>query len=265
MAGTRSQLSSDTGQALLTTAQLAELTAGGRCYIRTKKGVPVALAYNLKLNPDAPKKSGEPGVIVVGDGDRIVQYAKQFLDLGIAIPAYLKIRTDAWQPVGDYRATDFRQDDATIKQHSGGRDPSDLAGILFIEPASELTVSGGSFADLLTRKKVEMAAIKVATQYLEKKGYDVSNYEKQNRGYDLLATSGTGSLLVEVKGTDARQPHFYVTRNERRSSEKQTNWRLFVVCEARTASPVLFLYTTAEMNACFNLDPLAWEAALRPE
>ena len=151
-------------------------------------------------------------------------------------------------------------DKATIKLH-GGDDPVDnLAGVLYIEPASgpEVEVSGGGYADTKTRKEIEAAAIAFATCDLVRRGFQVHDVQSENRGYDLLAVLPSDELLVEVKGADSLEPRFFLTRNERRFSSKQHKWRLFVVCNARTA-PVLHQYTADEMLHQFTLDPLAWE------
>ncbi len=124
-----------------------------------------------------------------------------------------------------------------------------------------LQVSGGGFPDPQTRKKVEVAAIAFVIQELTRRGFRVSDHQREDRGYDLLAVSPLSKLLVEVKGTDSSAPRFFLTRNEHRCSTKKAEWRLFVVSEARSA-PLLHEYTAAEMHRQFALAPLGWECIL---
>ncbi len=69
------------------------------------------------------------------------------------------------------------------------------------------------------------------------------------------------TLRLEVKDTDMRAPRFFLTRNERKCSA-DPSWRLAMVIEART-SPALQLWTAAEVEELFVLNPLAWECTGR--
>ncbi len=144
-----------------------------------------------------------------------------------------------------YRGTNFR---ATVEQWNAVEQPEEIA----------VQVSGGGFADPKTRKKVEAAAIAFVTHELNRRGFQVHDHQRDNQGYDLLADSPSSRLLVEVKGTDSLEPRFFLTRNERRCGSEKDEWRLFVVCKARSA-PLLHEYTADEMHRRFTLDPLAWE------
>lgn len=239
---------------LLTTAELAKATAGGDDYIRTKNNEVRGLALRLDLNPDAPD------VVCFGKGPRIEARARLFMDSEVAVPTYVKRATDAWEYLGEYRATALRKDQATIDRYGSNREAGTVAGALFLESVSEpkVQVSGGGFADPETRKEVEVAAIAFVTRELKGRGFRVHDHQRENRGYDLLAASKSGSLLVEVKGTDASEPRFFLSRNESLCSRKQVEWRLFVVCNARSI-PLLLEYTADQMHRQFTFDPLAWE------
>ena len=125
----------------------------------------------------------------------------------------------------------------------------------------QVQVSGGGFADPETRRAVEKAAIDFVKQTLEKRGFRVDDHQQKKCGYDLLAVSNAGSFLIEVKGTDSFVPRFFLTRNEYRCSE-QSEWRLFVVCEARS-TPSLQEFTGEEMHRTFALESLMWECTPR--
>ena len=243
---------------ILTTAQLAEATAGGDSYIRTRNNIPCGLALRLDLNPEAPD------VIVFGPGPRVVAKAQLLLEHGHAVPAYVKRATNAWEYIGEYRATALRNDITTIKKYVQGRKVGDVAGALFLEQVAEpkVQVFGGGFSDALTRKEIEIAAVEHVTCELKARGFEVLDRQRENRGYDLLAVSPTASILVEVKGTDAPTPRFFLTRNEARCSVDEADWRLFVVCNARQL-PVTHEYSATEMRDQFLLEPLAWECKPR--
>ncbi|MBK5152388.1 DUF3883 domain-containing protein [Burkholderia sp. R-69608] len=241
----------------INTAELARLTAGGDDYIRTKDGEVKGLALRLDLNEGAPE------VIVVGKGPRIEHRARLLLDTSHAVPAYVKRGTNAWEYLGEYRATAYRTDRSAIEQYRGERSADDVAGILFLESvdAVSVTVRGGGFADPQTRREIELAAVRYVTRELELQGFTVEDRQRENCGYDLLARRGPEELLYEVKGTDAISPQFFISRNERNCSKVHENWRLAIVTSAR-ATPMLHVLTPAEMEDRFTFECLAWECAI---
>lgn len=241
----------------ITTAQLKEATAGGDSYIRTKNNEVRGLALKKELNPNAPD------VVLVGQGPRIQRSAELFAEQGRAVPTYIKNDVDDWEFFGHYRAAKLSRKASDIKAHGSSRPPNSVAAALFLEKAEELDIvpRKGSFPDAKERKEIEQAAINFVTRTLEARGFTVTDRQKDNCGYDVLATSSQGRLLVEVKGTTSLVPRFYVTRNEYQCSVGQQEWRLFVVTSARTA-PRLHEYTGPEMRAAFAFDPLVWECTL---
>lgn len=239
----------------VTTPELAAITAGGDDYIRTKRNEVKGLALRYNLNPDAPD------AVVFGKGPRVQARAELLLRSGAIVPAYVKRQTNEWEYLGQYRATAIRRDESSIQKYGSTRAPGTVGGVLFLESIAEplVQVSGGGFADPQTRKEIENAAIAFVWQQLKDvEGFTVHDHQRENRGYDLFAKKKTTSLLIEVKGTDASLPRFFLTRNESCCAKTNSNWRLYVVCQART-NPVVFKYTEAEMRESFDLDPLAWE------
>jgi hypothetical protein len=247
-----------------TTAQLATLTAGGDNYIRTKKGQIRGLAYKIQENPYAPTALGQQGIVVFGTGPRRKASAHLFLNSEAVAPAFVKRRTNDWEYIGDYRATRIAEDAATIRRYCGERNPTKQAGVLFITPVApppqtpKIDLVGGGFGTPETRKAVEKAAIDFATKVLEERGFTIHNVEMQNLGYDLSAVRKSTVLLVEVKGTDSPQPRFFLTRNEALAAEQQREWRLFVVCNARS-NPSVNEYAAEDMRRTFAFEALAWE------
>ena len=202
----------------ISTAALAECTAGGDGYIRTKKGVVVGLALTQRHNPRAPE------VVVVGKGARIEDQAKLFLRSGLSVPTYLKRATNAWELIGHYKALTYSTDPATIDQYCDTRPLHEIAGILFLERTDEVSVSvrGGGFGSAETRKAVEKAAVDFVITYYEDRGYRVHDRQTDNLGYDLLVVKGAQAFKLEVKGTDAMFPRFFLTRNEYKCAQQVT-------------------------------------------
>ncbi len=89
-----------------------------------------------------------------------------------------------------------------------------------------------SFPDPEQRKRVELAAIDAAKEFL-RKDYRITDRQKENCGYDLLARHRkTGDELhVEVKGTSGVNMHFYMSRNEFRYMPSP-KWRMIMVTNA---------------------------------
>ena len=239
---------------LISTKQLAQTLAGGDSYIRTKNGKVKGLALRLDKNPDAPD------VIIVGKGPNIERNAKLFLSSGDAVPAYVKRRTNEWEFMGNYRATAYRCDSEVIKTYRHDRPLAEIAGILFLEDADNISVHilGGGFADPKTRKEVEHAAVEFVRTSLISQGYCVEDRQRENCGYDLLAVMSNQSLKIEVKGTDAPEPRFFITRNERSCAADDPYWRLAIVTSARD-NPRMTILTGLEVESQFTFDPLAWE------
>jgi hypothetical protein len=124
-----------------------------------------------------------------------------------------------------------------------------------------IEVCGGDYPDSETRQKVEVAAIEFMMAWLTSRGYVVQDRQRDNCGYDLLATSAQQNLKVEVKGTDASAPRFFITRNEWRS-RVDAEWRLALVTSARS-TPTLTLLTGEEVERQFSFEALAWECKPR--
>lgn len=111
----------------LTTKELAEKTAGGDSYIRTKNNEVVALAVTKNKNPKAPR------IITVGKGPRVIKNAELLENTKSAIPVYLKFGVNQWLYKGDYRVIRFSQDKNDIKEYHGKRPVEEIYGIFFLE------------------------------------------------------------------------------------------------------------------------------------
>lgn len=120
-----------------------------------------------------------------------------------------------------------------------------------------------NFPDKTHRNKVEKASIFEATKHLKSMGYIVTDRQKDNCGYDLLAKrkKRPKELHVEVKGTSNEIPQFFISRNER-NYMSNSNWRLLLVTNALDSPNVLFM-TKKEVDMRYVFSPLAWQVNLR--
>jgi len=119
-----------------------------------------------------------------------------------------------------------------------------------------------SFPDPEQRKRIEVAAINAAKKFL-KTEYHVTDRQKDNCGYDLLARHRkTGKELhVEVKGTSGLNMHFYMSRNEFRYMVSP-QWRLLMVSDALNKPKVNF-FTAKDAHKAFSIDSFAWEGTVK--
>jgi hypothetical protein len=115
------------------------------------------------------------------------------------------------------------------------------------------------FPDQATRDRIEAAAMTHMAHHFEASGLVVQDVSDQNLGYDLEVTDAKGTSVhkVEVKGTSAQTPGFFLTRNERACSERESTWRLAVVTDALGAAKHQ-VYTPEDMEASFAFDALVW-------
>lgn len=98
-------------------------------------------------------------------------------------------------------------------------------------PRKDKSVGQGYARDQEAKVAVELRAMKVATEFYEKQGYEVVD-KSTNEPYDLLCAKNNLMLRVEVKGTIGQGKQVYVTANEvkeARLSGVLTN--LFIVYE----------------------------------
>lgn len=110
------------------------------------------------------------------------------------------------------------------------------------------------------RRRVEKAAESIAFRFFEK-DYVVQPVMAENRGYDfhMKRRDGSGTMLLEIKGTSGKQPAFYLTANEMRClRENPDNYRIFVVTSALSNSASGRLITPKQLEEGFAIEPLAW-------
>jgi Domain of unknown function (DUF3883) len=251
---------------MITTSQLIVSTAGGDDFIRTKNGRVVGLALRKDLNPDAPE------VIIVGRGPRRESRAKLLEQQATPVPAYMKRGVNSWEYIGEYGPYIYKTDKSTVAKLVRSRQPNSVAGGLYLSANAILSLNAGAeeesklsnrgFPDAKTRKEIETAAVKFVWAALKAEFYEVFDHQDRNLGYDLLARKSGKTLYVEVKGTDAEIPRFFLTRNEWLKSKVLNGWQIRVVCKARV-SPKMYVYTPDQAEKVFDFSAMAWECTLK--
>ncbi|MDP3799800.1 MAG: DUF3883 domain-containing protein [Polaromonas sp.] len=115
------------------------------------------------------------------------------------------------------------------------------------------------FPNQAHRDAVEAAAMKHMVAFYEAQKLVVHDVSKDNLGYDLRVedVDGMPAYLVEVKGTSMLAEGFFISRNERRCSEREPAWLLAVVINA-LAAPTERIFNVAEMEQLFSFEPLVW-------
>jgi hypothetical protein len=94
--------------------------------------------------------------------------------------------------------------------------------------------------DQVRKLQIERAAIEAAVRHFSGLGYDVVSVERENVGYDLEATLGRETLLIEVKGTaNDGSVTACLSPNEYRKSKSATRqYRICIVTGALGAPTV---------------------------
>lgn len=96
-------------------------------------------------------------------------------------------------------------------------------------------------SDPLLRRKIELAAVNHAIAFYSSEdggGYQVRTVEKDRVGWDLEATSGDVTLLIEVKGLSSDELCVELTPNEydkMLSAEHRSSYVVYVVTQAMAA------------------------------
>jgi hypothetical protein len=110
--------------------------------------------------------------------------------------------------------------------------------------------------DLLTRQRVEKAAVEIVGAHFTSLGYSIRSVERDNVGWDLDATYGQHHLRVEVKGLSGAQISVELTPNEYAALRRfQHSYRLAVVTNALIA-PALTVFA-------YSPDSGRWESTDR--
>ena len=98
---------------------------------------------------------------------------------------------------------------------------------------------------------------------MRSKNYTITDRQKNNCGYDLLAKrkKPSSELHIEVKGTSGDRMRFYISRNEYMYMPNP-RWRLLMVTTA-LSGPKINIMTENEVENIFEFRALSYEAILK--
>ncbi len=97
--------------------------------------------------------------------------------------------------------------------------------------------------DILKRIAVETSAVKLVTAHYFKLGYEVKSVEKDNVGWDLIASNNKIELKLEVKGLSGNSLIAELTPNEFKNLKAhKTFYRICIVTDALGKKPILTIF-----------------------
>lgn len=91
---------------------------------------------------------------------------------------------------------------------------------------------GGWQKDAALRQKIEWAAMETVADYFESRNYRVEYRHKENLGWDLEASLGRQTLLLEVKGLSGDLMFVDFTPNEYENCYRNSHYRICIVSNA---------------------------------
>ncbi|MDY0095797.1 MAG: DUF3883 domain-containing protein [Candidatus Vecturithrix sp.] len=101
--------------------------------------------------------------------------------------------------------------------------------------------------------KVEKAAVNFVWEYYEGLGYSLSSVEKDNAGWDLVASQNRTKLRIEVKGLSGGTPNIELSPNEYKAfSANHRNYRLALVTNA-LSEPKLHICRYSQENEAWQI------------
>lgn len=98
---------------------------------------------------------------------------------------------------------------------------------------------------------IEKTAVDKSIEYYRDRGYDIESVEKDNIGYDLLATKGKKNLFIEVKGTSVKKikdMSIGLTPNEYKKSKlSHQKYRICIVSDT-FGNPIVYEFRWTSAN-----------------
>jgi Domain of unknown function (DUF3883) len=152
------------------------------------------------------------------------------------------------------RMLQLTADGTSVSDRSSGKQPTTKT-----EEAELRRRLGSGFGSAEQNKKVELAAIKVATKHFEAEGWNVTSVEADKLGFDLCCRKRKLELHVEVKGTSAAGAGFILTAGEYKRAKVDENYALCLV-ESALSNPRRRVFAGGEMFAAFEFVELAYKA-----
>lgn len=103
----------------------------------------------------------------------------------------------------------------------------------------------------IEKNRIELEAIVFAREHFENKSYIVTNVEKENIGYDLIAEGKDERLTLEVKGISGNRKSFILSSNENKYFDQNLkNHRICLVqnCEKTKKNISVFKFYEKSKN-----------------
>jgi hypothetical protein len=123
------------------------------------------------------------------------------------------------------------------------------------------TVGGAGFGSPEENKRIERAAIRVATVHFERDGWRVRSVEADKVGYDLHCDRAGQILRAEVKGVRGTERRFILTAGEYRRARTDPEFALCVVTSVLRA-PKVSVVTQRRLHDKLRVEPLSYFAEL---
>ncbi len=122
-------------------------------------------------------------------------------------------------------------------------------------------IIGAGFGTPEENRKVEKAAIRVATSHLAEDDWLVKSVESKKIGYDLHCIKNGSTLRVEVKGIRGNVPKFVLTVGEYKRALTDPLYALCIVTSA-LRKPHVFLIQQHNLLDHLHIAPLTFKAEI---
>lgn len=119
------------------------------------------------------------------------------------------------------------------------------------------------YADPITSKEVEAAAISTVTTWYQDRGWRVRSVEAEKLGYDLVCTQGRVKKHVEVKGTKGLVPSYFITANEYECAENDPLFILCIITGVFSQQSYIYIYSGAQIFDEFEFTVRQYKAVPR--
>ncbi len=128
---------------------------------------------------------------------------------------------------------------------------------------NELEPKGAGYGDPERNREVERAAVSFVRGWYAERGWSVKSVERNRCGYDLICRRNLKEEHVEVKGVSGREQDFIITGGEVHQAQTNRDFRVCVVTNALSATPIMSRCSGSRFLSRFSLEPVQYRAVLR--
>jgi hypothetical protein len=144
-----------------------------------------------------------------------------------------------------------------------GISPKTLASLQSSPSRGASPHGGAGFGSPAENRKVEQAAVRVLRAAYKSQGWKLTDFQKDNLGYDFSAVRHQQERHIELKGARGPMPSFPITEHEVAVARTDPLWRLAVVTNALSKVPSLTEWSGDAFLLEFYLRPLSHFARRR--